>query len=154
DRRVVVRATTAMNPRWIALPAARFLALLENPDQRSALQWEWGAVSRMPSLPRIRRGRIILAPRCWNVGLAALRERGAPLDGAGLRELQAWRDRHGLPRVVTVDSGTRTLAVDFHNVLSVEAFLAATGAAERVRLVEVPEASPVRGPGGGYPHET
>src|SRR5205814_9017514 len=71
------------------------------------------------------------------------------------RRLAEWRQAHELPRFVHFAHGKNLLLIDFDNVLSVDAFVAAAHGADRVRFVEAPEvgSSPVVGPDGRYAHE-
>ena len=78
-----------------------------------------------PALPRVTHGRTILALRRWNVPPAELADVRAGTDAAGFRRLQEWRDDRGLPRLVSFDHPKSRVLVDFDNVLSVDAFLAA-----------------------------
>ncbi len=149
------RLTTAMNPGWISLPAARFLTWLAQRQPARTLGWSWDEVAVAPELPRVVVGRTILALRRWNIAAADLKAARGGGDCAGFRRLQAWRQSRGIPRAVTLEQpGTRML-VDFDNVLSVEAFLASVRDSETVALIEflAPETCPVTGPDGRYAHE-
>jgi thiopeptide-type bacteriocin biosynthesis protein len=159
-RRVHPRLATALNPDWIALPAARFLAVLAH-QEAVPLAWSWGQLGDAPDLPRIRRGRVILAERCWNVSRPELDEISPGTDPSGFRRLRAWRLLRGLPRFVSFEHPKNRLLVDFENVLSVEAFLAQAREPTAIRLAEAPgfapaepsQSSPVHGPEGRYAHE-
>lgn len=159
-RRVHPRQATALNPDWIALQAARFLVLVAQ-QEAGLLAWSWDQLGDAPALPRIRRGRLILAERCWNVSRHELDENGPGTDAAGFRRMQAWRLKRGLPRFVSFEHPKNRLLVDFENVLSVDAFLATARELAVIRLTEAPgfdpattsEASPVLGPDGRYAHE-
>jgi thiopeptide-type bacteriocin biosynthesis protein len=61
----------------------------------------------------------------------------------------------GLPRLVSFDHPKNRVLVDFGNVLSVDAFLAASKEVDIVRFVEAPtdEPSPVTSSDGHYAHE-
>ena len=121
-RRVIPCCTTAMNPMWVSLPAARFLLLIAG-QHSPADSAGAGAHSRTRSAP----------PRHARPD----DPRPAPLecDGSRVCRRRAWRGRRwipaasglalgrGLPRVIGFDHPRSRLTVDFGNVLSVEAFL-------------------------------
>ena len=150
-RRVEVRATTAVNTDWVPFPAARFLRRLEGRGHDTTREWSWGPLHDAPHLPRVRHGRIVVAPRRWYLrGPEA-----AATDAARFRQVQAWRHAHDLPRVVSFDAAKAPVVIDFDNALSVEAFLAWSRRVERLRLVEVApeEQCPVTGEDGRYAHD-
>jgi thiopeptide-type bacteriocin biosynthesis protein len=159
-RRVRPRLASALNPDWIAMPAARFLVILAQQEE-DLLAWSWGELDDAPALPRIKRGRVVLSERRWNVSRGELNGIGAGTDGAGFRRLQAWRVGRGLPRFVFFEHPSNRLLVDFENVLSVDAFLAKGPETAVIGLTEAPgfdpadssPGSPVRGPDGRYAHE-
>ncbi|MBV9093707.1 MAG: lantibiotic dehydratase, partial [Streptosporangiaceae bacterium] len=154
-RRVLVRWTTALNHQKVSLPAARFLALVAAQGFSAGLGWAWGDLADAPMLPRVRHGRTVLALRRWSMSAAELHAVHPGTDAAGFRRLAEWRRVHELPRFAHLMHGKETLLVDFDNVLSVDAFIAATKTADRLRFTEAPEAesSPVAGPDGRYAHE-
>jgi lantibiotic biosynthesis protein len=154
-RRVLPVSTTAMNPMWVSLPAARFLLSLNSQRAPGALVWGWGELGDAPVLPRVTHARAILTLGRWNVPADEFAEVRAGTDAAGFRRLQNWRVARGIPRYANLDHPKSKLLVDFGNVLSVDAFLAITGGLDMIRFVESPitGASPVRGEDGSYAHE-
>ena len=154
-RRLLPRASAAVNHVWVSLPAVRLLRLLEEQRCAGHLRWSWGSAAGAPRLPRIRRGRIILTRRRWSLPIDGLPPPGSRCDPAGYRAVEDWRRAHGLPVRVAVQGGKGELAGDFRAVLGVEAFLAALKGSPRAHLVELAGAheSPVEGPDGRYAHE-
>ncbi|MFF0106105.1 lantibiotic dehydratase [Streptomyces hirsutus] len=74
-------------------PLARFLAHLTRAFGPAWTVFDWGPLgARLPFLPRVRHGRVILSPSCWNLTADAL-----PGRGADTREWTAalgrWRKR-------------------------------------------------------------
>jgi thiopeptide-type bacteriocin biosynthesis protein len=155
ERRVIPSCSTAMNPQWVSLPAARLLLSIEYQRVTGFLAWGWGELADAPALPRVIHGRTILCLRRWNVSADEFADVAGGTDAAGFRRLQEWRIGRGLPRMVAFDHPKSRLLVDFGNVLSVDAFLAAVQSLDILRFVEVaaPEQSPVQGPDGHYAHE-
>lgn len=154
-RRIIPSCTTAMNPSWVSLPAARLLLSIAYQGIRGFLEWGWDELADAPALPRITQGRTVFALRRWNVSADEFAEVAAGTQASGFRRLQEWRRRRHLPRVVAFDHPKSRVLVDFGNVLSVEAFLAASQNLDMLRFVELPapEQSPVQGPDGHYAHE-
>jgi thiopeptide-type bacteriocin biosynthesis protein len=155
ERRVIPSCTTAMNPSWVSLPAARLLLSVAYQRTTGFLEWSWDELADAPALPRVTHGRTTFALRRWNVSVGEFAVVAAGTDAGGFRRLQEWRSSRGLPRVVAFDHPKSRLLVDFANVLSVDAFLAASRNLDILRFVEVaaPEQSPVQGPDGHYAHE-
>jgi thiopeptide-type bacteriocin biosynthesis protein len=144
-----------MNPMWLSLPAARFLLSIAHQHSVAQLGWSWDEFADSPTLPRVTHGRTVLALRRWNVTAAEFADLRPGTDAGGFRRLQEWRVMRGLPRLISFDHPKNRVLVDFGNVLSVDAFLAATKDISIVRFVEGParEPSPVQGPDGRYAHE-
>jgi thiopeptide-type bacteriocin biosynthesis protein len=154
-RRLLVRTSSAVNPRWLAMPAARLLRLLEEQGCAGDRSWSWGALALAPALPRVRRGRIILSRRRWTLPLDGLPQIDGRCDARAYRAVDRWRRAHGLPGRVDVSGVKGELPVDLGSVQSVEVFLAAMAGVERAHLVEAASAddSPLEGPDGRYAHE-
>jgi lantibiotic biosynthesis protein len=154
-RRVVVRASTAMNHRWVSLPAVRLLRLLEAQGRAGHLRWSWAEVSAAPALPRVRRGRIVLSRRRWNLPLTGLDGAGPRCDAATYRALQRWRHANCVPARVAVLGHKGELTVDLSTVLGAEMFLSAVRSDQRAHLVEVAGAQDraVESTDGHYAHE-
>lgn len=94
--------------------------LLEASDDGFALHGEldWGHLSAAPFLPRLQRGRVVLAPRRWRL---TARRLGAPTDRATAGRLdeeavrllvEAWRRDMGAPGVVVLVQGDSRLPLD------------------------------------------
>jgi thiopeptide-type bacteriocin biosynthesis protein len=155
ERRVIPSCSTAMNPLWVSLPAARLLLSIAYQRVTGFLGWGWGELGDAPALPRVIHGRTIFCLRRWNVSAGEFANVAGGTDAPGFRRLQEWRIGRGLPRTVAFDHPKSRLLVDFGNVLSVDAFLAAVQSLDMLRFVEVAaaEQSPVQGPDGHYAHE-
>lgn len=159
-REVLPRLTTAHrhdDPRLLGV--YRFLCALQAGARYQHGGWSWGPLAAAPRLPRIRHGRVILAPARWRIdadelrGLAATERRGS----ARYRALQALRRARGLPRYVgLVDGFDEVLFVDLDNVLSAESLVELLRGREHAVLVEALETSEtcwVTGPEGRFAHE-
>ncbi|WP_233508190.1 lantibiotic dehydratase [Spongiactinospora gelatinilytica] len=99
-RRVTPRIAHALDTVVQSPPLARFLA--EVAEARSAVfgPFNYGAGRALPYVPRIRYGRVILAPARWI------------LTAADLGDFQAWRERWRVPARVVLCQGELRLPLD------------------------------------------
>ncbi|MGI5120650.1 lantibiotic dehydratase [Marinactinospora thermotolerans] len=109
-REVRVIRPTMLNIVTEAPNIARFLAAVSMSGVRPWAPWQWGRLDALPHLPRVRRGRSVLAPARWRPDPTlcdpALSER------AWERALAAWRERLGVPDVLRVSALDRHLDLD------------------------------------------
>jgi thiopeptide-type bacteriocin biosynthesis protein len=99
--------------------AARFLldAAEEGRPRLSSL--DWGAAAAFPFLPRVQRGRIVLALARWRVDADTVdAARGAP--AAFAEALGAWRRRWTVPGDVYLAAGDNRLLLDLEDPQHVE----------------------------------
>ncbi|OHV61349.1 lantibiotic dehydratase [Pseudofrankia sp. BMG5.36] len=121
-RGVRVEAATlhALNLRTHTPPLARFLAELSRAQSAQVTTFDWGAARHLPFLPRLRHGRIILAPACWRIQGRELPGR-TELFAAWDEAWQKLRTRRRVPRLVHLADGDRQLLLDLdhpgHRVL-------------------------------------
>lgn len=109
-RRLLPHAHHAMDPRGQAPNAARFLIEVGRDAHRSYAPWDWGPAASAPFLPRVRYGRVVLAPATWR--LDELREHTG-LDPAGWAEaVRHWRERWRAPRQLVLTRADLRLPVD------------------------------------------
>ena len=138
----------------------RFLGALSARGVAGA-SWSWGPAASLPFLPRIRRGRLVLARARWELGradLAPLAEAARSADApARLRDaLEHLRARRGLPRWIVLQDGDNELPVDLDNPLSADSFaheLKGRTSAALVELFPAPDELCAHGPDGRYVHE-
>ena len=90
---------------------ARFLIELSRAQCTMVTQFDWGAASQMPYLPRIRHGRVILSPARWRVQGGELDARVESRAGWDSR-LRDWQHKHHLPHRVRLREGDKDLALD------------------------------------------
>ncbi|MEU3354622.1 lantibiotic dehydratase [Streptomyces sp. NPDC037389] len=105
---------------WHAPNAARFLHEVTQNGLPAWPRWRWGAADDLPYLPRIRRGRTVLALARWRPTDPALFDR-ATAPGDWERLFDAWRSRWRVPDRVESVSGDNRIALDlrrpFHRAL-------------------------------------
>lgn len=101
-------------------PLARYLIELSRAQCAAVTVFDWGAARTMPSTPRLRYGRTVIAPAQWRVEGAELPQRARPWvawDDAWNR----WAARRRLPRQVYLADADRLLALNLgeqgHRVL-------------------------------------
>ncbi|WP_433860256.1 lantibiotic dehydratase [Streptomyces kronopolitis] len=101
----------ALNLTLHTPPLARFLTEISRAQYAQMTVFDWGVAAAMPFLPRLRYGRIVLAPARWRLETADLPARdcpGAEWDTA----LCGWRDRRRLPQHVHLVHDDRRLLLD------------------------------------------
>ncbi|MFJ6623210.1 lantibiotic dehydratase [Kitasatospora sp. NPDC091335] len=107
-----IRATAhhALNLRTGAPNAARFLQEVALTGQRPWQPWDWGAAASAPALPRVRRGRVVLAPATWRL-TAPVPSADTPYE-QWADGLARWRRRWGVPAAVRLLSGDQRISLD------------------------------------------
>ncbi|HEY0382923.1 MAG TPA: lantibiotic dehydratase [Candidatus Elarobacter sp.] len=100
-RRVHVVWPHAFNA-LLAPPLARFFAFVARDDVRVPVPLDIGDLAALPSVPRIRWGRVVLRRATWTLSVAELRERG----------LAALARERCIPQYVLFGDGDNVLALD------------------------------------------
>ncbi|MER7043657.1 lantibiotic dehydratase [Streptomyces jumonjinensis] len=126
-KRVEAWGMHALNLRRHTPPLARFLTELSRAGCVQVTDFDWGAATGLPFLPRLRSGRVVLSPARWRLNSSELPERAAPWT-AWDTALSEWRSRRRLPRSVHLADGDGRLPLDLdetgHRVLLREHLLA------------------------------
>lgn len=147
-REVVPRLSSAHN--FNRGPAVyRFLAHLQEQDGRPG-GWSWGALADLPFLPRVVRGRHVLAKARWRITAEELG------SGEAWQAVQALRHRRGLPRFVVLSEADNHLRVDLDQPLWVDTLHHQVAGRPFFILTECfpePGAELVVGPEGRFAHE-
>ncbi|CAL9339224.1 Nisin biosynthesis protein NisB [Streptomyces sp. enrichment culture] len=137
-REVVPVVPSMLATVWHAPNAARFLHEVTENGLPAWPRWRWGAADTLPYLPRVRRGRTVLALARWRPTDPALQDRAtAPADWD--RRFGAWRARSRVPDLVESVTGDNRIALDlrrpFHRALLRDEWLRRPGGV----LQELPE---------------
>jgi thiopeptide-type bacteriocin biosynthesis protein len=145
-REVVPVSFTVLNPATAAPTLARFLIDLGSEGRCGLRGWNWGPLRSAPYLPRVRRGRAILAAASWAVDPELAH------DGPGwAARLAAWRERCGVPERVLVAHADQALPLRLDDPVHQALFRRALAGAQRPRVSEVLDGDGwLTGPGG--PH--
>ncbi|MFG2520175.1 lantibiotic dehydratase [Streptomyces sp. NPDC048527] len=101
----------ALNLRDHTPPLVRFLTELSRAQCAQVTVFDWGAAAAMPYLPRLRYGRVVLAPARWRLVAADLPRPDRPAadwDAA----LEDWRTRRRAPHRVFLVEDDRRLFLD------------------------------------------
>lgn len=122
-RDVIPRLTSAHNTAWRSLGLYRFLAALQSQGCIEGITWSWGTLERVPRLPRVRLGRLVLSRAHWNAHRDETKRLTASRGHEAFRETQAWRVRRRLPRWIGLVDSDNVLPIDLDHPLSVAAFL-------------------------------
>ncbi|MET9958223.1 lantibiotic dehydratase [Streptomyces sp. NPDC006326] len=110
-QRVEAVGMHALNLDTHTPPLARFLTELSRAQCAQVTTFDWGAASHLPYLPRLRCGRIILAPARWRLNAAELPAADRPWEEWDAA-FGTWRDARKLPLAVHVGEGDRLLPLD------------------------------------------
>ncbi|MFC5828151.1 lantibiotic dehydratase [Nonomuraea insulae] len=95
----------------VALGLVRFVYELGEARHRACKGWDWGAAGKVLAfLPRVRRGRTILASAIWRPA-AELNDIKAP-DAEWGRSFDAWRERWRVPPEVYMTNGDNRVGLD------------------------------------------
>ncbi|WP_246570513.1 lantibiotic dehydratase [Streptomyces tauricus] len=92
-------------------PLVRFLTELSRAQCAQVTVFDWGVAAAMPFLPRLRYGRIVLAPARWRLEVSEMPDHAQPRaewDAA----LSDWRAQRRLPRRVHLVEDDRRLFLD------------------------------------------
>jgi thiopeptide-type bacteriocin biosynthesis protein len=113
DRDLALCESHMLNRRRAPAPV-RFLIDLQMDGRAALAPFDWGPAAGFPFLPRVQRGRIVLAAARWRIAKlpAGVAEFGAAL--------QAERRRWRLPRHVYLGHGDQRLLVDLDRPAHVE----------------------------------
>jgi class I lanthipeptide synthase len=142
-RRLEPLALHALDLRAHTPPLARFLLEVAKSTCAQITPFSWGpAATRLPYLPRVRKGRTILAPAQWRLDAADFPDRDATW--------QEWSDaahrliaRRRVPHAVALTEGDQTLRLDLMREEHLALLRAHLVAAGHAVLVEAP-------PGDGW----
>ncbi|MFJ8250848.1 lantibiotic dehydratase [Streptomyces sp. NPDC094466] len=114
-REVVPVSANALNLRTMAPSQARLLCEISESTFPGWQTWNWGALGKMPFLPRVRRGRTVIQPAWWRPSEAMER---ADLPWPRWKsELAAWRAKWRVPRHVQIVVADEVLPLDLDNSL-------------------------------------
>ena len=157
------RVDHAMNISHPTNPSIfNFLGSLQYQDVNTFNGWTWGALARLPELPRVTVDGVVVSPRVWTIAkkdvdeLVGERSKNSfEVDGLpAFARVQAWRQRTKLPRHIAVGTTTDYLAADLDNPLSVDLMLRELRKSSQVQelfLDDITQA--VTGEEGAYTHE-
>ncbi|MGW5051476.1 lantibiotic dehydratase [Actinokineospora sp. NPDC004072] len=119
-RRVEAWGMHALNLRKHTPPLARLVTELCRAQCAQVTDFDWGAASTLPFLPRLRVGRLVLAAARWRLVAGDLPGRSASWE-AWATALTDWQSRRRLPRRVYLVDGDWRLPLDLdedaHRVL-------------------------------------
>lgn len=104
-KRVEASAMHALDLESQAPPLARLVSQLSRAGCTRVTMFDWGAAAGLPFLPRLRMGRVILAPARWRLDAKNLLQ---------LQDLRALLTRRRVPDLVHVADSDQHLALDLH----------------------------------------
>jgi thiopeptide-type bacteriocin biosynthesis protein len=152
-REVIPRLTTAHNTSSESLGAYRFLAAMQN---AVGMQWDWGALSTAPFLPRVVSGRLVLSRALWRVTGAEIGPIASASGAERYRLAQRFREEHRMPRYVVLSDADNELLIDFDNAMALDAVIDLVRNRQEITLTELypaPDELCAEGPEGRFFHE-
>ena len=111
--RVEAAGLHALNLRTHTPPLARLLIELSRAQCAQVTTFSWGLAGGLPYLPRLRYGRIIVAPARWRLEAEELPASSVPF-AVWAEGLTTWLSRRRVPRWVYLTDGDRRLPLDLH----------------------------------------
>ncbi|MDX3024924.1 lantibiotic dehydratase [Streptomyces acidiscabies] len=116
--------------------------------------WDWGAVGRLPRLPRVRAGRSVLSPATWSLTHTGLPGREAS-HRAWEKAFAAWREETDVPRHVGLEYFDTPLRLDLDRPAHRELLRAQLEQRRPIGRLTLVEAAPPDAYGwcGGRAHE-
>lgn len=109
--RLLPRVPHALEATIQTPPLARFLAEVAESRRTTFGPFDWGAARRLPYLPRLRYGRVVLSAARWLLSAADLSAAECALVEWEVA-LDAWRARLRVPADVVVCEGEQRLRLD------------------------------------------
>ncbi|MCT1830677.1 lantibiotic dehydratase [Brevibacterium luteolum] len=117
-RAIRIRTHSTVYPPAQATNEVRLLSDMMLEFQRLWEPWSWGKLEFAPYTPRVRSGRIVLAPATWN--LNELRQRGISTAANPTDIFDEWKSRWDVPQYVLAVSRDMRLVLDTSNAGHVE----------------------------------
>ncbi|MFE6645073.1 lantibiotic dehydratase [Nocardioides sp. NPDC057772] len=112
-------------------PLVRFLSELPRSHTSVMTPFYWGAAQRLPFLPRVRHGRVVLSEARWLL-------KATDLSVMGADALGEWRERWNVPATVYLGSDDQRLRIDLTDSAQRDCLLAELTQHDRVTLTEAP----------------
>ncbi len=107
DHPLLLAAGHMLNPA-AAPPVCRALMELTSDGTTYLPDFDWGPMTGMPFLPRVRHGRVVLSPAQWQLSPCDLERAAGGFDVW----LDSWRAQWGVPRLVYLVSADNRLLLD------------------------------------------
>ncbi|MGH4018807.1 MAG: lantibiotic dehydratase [Pseudonocardiaceae bacterium] len=130
----------AVDFRHHTQPIARFLCEITTARTAACIPFSWGAASRLPFLPRVRYGRTVLAPACWNLPASDLPGKSASWP-QWQESMATWRRRFRLPDTVYLGETDLRIRLDLREVMHLALLRSHLDRTGHTALSEAPDAS-------------
>lgn len=137
NRPVVPRMSNAHNFEHNTLGIYRFLCLLQHHGTTSGAFSVGPYLKSRARVPRVRCGRVILAPARWNIDRHRARALIEPRSGNTRNTLAGIRAELDIPRHVGLVKADNVLALDLDNELSIDILLAQLRKQSGAELIEM-----------------
>ena len=155
-KEVIPRLTSAHNFWRGSLGVYRFLCILQSQGVMGGVGWSWGPLESAPFLPRVTCGRLVLARASWWMTQDEIKTLTKATGAERYRQVQEWRRKRNLPRLIALVDADNELLIDLDNVLSIETFIDVIEGRDQARIVEFfpgPDLLAASGPEGRFLNE-
>ncbi|HEY0553327.1 MAG TPA: thiopeptide-type bacteriocin biosynthesis protein, partial [Thermoanaerobaculia bacterium] len=155
-KEVIPRLTSAHNFWRGSLGVYRFLCILQSQGVLGGVGWSWGPLESAPFLPRVTCGRLVLARASWWMTQDEIKALTKATGAERYRQIQEWRRKRNLPRLIALVDADNELLIDLDNVLSIETFIDVVEERDQARIVEFfpgPDLLAASGPEGRFLNE-
>jgi thiopeptide-type bacteriocin biosynthesis protein len=155
-KEVIPRLTSAHNFWHGSLGVYRFLCILQSQGVLGGVSWSWGPLDSAPALPRVTCGRLVLARATWWMTPDEIKTLAKAKGAERYAQVQEWRRKRGLPRLIAQVDADNELLIDLDNVLSIETFIDVIEERDQARIVEFfpgPDLLAASGPEGRFLNE-
>jgi len=155
NKEVLPRLTNAHNFHNTTLPIYRFLCDLQFQGARQ-VSWEWGVLSNLSFLPRIRYDKFIFSRARWRLSKEDIKDCNTKDDSIVMERIHDLRKKKFLPAYVLLSQGDNELMLDLKNIFCVRILISEinkTGTMLLTETIDDPANCWIEGKDGRYTGE-
>ncbi len=154
NKEVLPRLTSAHNFNFNSQPVYQFLCDMQTQGKKTGVSFHWGAFGNDHIfLPRVTYKNLILELATWNLKKEDFNELLSNSEVGLIKVTNSWRDKHKIPRFVSLADGDNELTIDMENLLSIKTLIDTIKKRTAIKLVEFlfyPENAIVKSSAGSY----
>jgi lantibiotic biosynthesis protein len=118
---VVVRSSHMLSPRF-APNICRLLTEISMEGHSPGSRFDWGAATKLPFVPRVGVGRVIISVAEWHFPINAIGIQRRVSPAIWYQIVQGWRKLWNMPRFVYLAYGDNRLLLDLESAFSIADF--------------------------------